>query len=306
MKRKRGRPKAKPRDEQRRERVMRYLDSAYGGNQCEAARELGVSQSLISRIVNDERPVTDQLLDLIAAQPAVNSRWVYEGEGSMFLPSTAGTLPVSSVILPGPPNTCRQLLEGDRHPVAQDRERDTRYWHRLGTNSPLVDDLTLRMMPDDKLLMETHPDHLYRLDVIDERLCAVALDYGTATRCVFAITFVVDGKVFAKLFVKAASTAVESPGRENQAKTPTSHSQFLEQLGRRRYRRPSKMKEKDEHTDVGEKSEAPKETEASRVDEASPVPTNREAGKQVVELPSVEQVVGLVIGLERSVDSVGR
>ena len=180
---KRGRPEVSSPDAGRRERVTQLIEMRYRGNQREAARSWKVSQALISKVVNGIQPVTDRLLEVVAHQPGINPRWLFDGQGDPLLPSTAGTLHVSTLILSGPPEEHRSLLSAERYAVATNLERESRYWLRLDSRSLILAYPDLLMREGDLLLVETHRDHLDRLDVVAEQLCAITI--GTLLAEVF-------------------------------------------------------------------------------------------------------------------------
>src|SRR5439155_258347 len=117
-------------------------------------------------------------LGTLARQPGVNADWVLRGEGQPLSLPPQGTLPVASGVLPGSPIEYPQFLTGQRHPIAEALDRETRYWLELQFNSPLVRDVELRLLTGDLALMETDPAWTKRLDLIEGRLCGVRVQRG--------------------------------------------------------------------------------------------------------------------------------
>src|SRR5262245_14415265 len=117
---------------QRREKIRRrvewVLNHLYAGKQRRLADALGMSQSLISRVVHGQQGAGPELLAALARLPGVNPTWVSEGTGEPLLPATKGSLPVAHAVLPGWPGRYPQLLSGQRHPTADAYERPSRYW----------------------------------------------------------------------------------------------------------------------------------------------------------------------------------
>ena len=208
-----GRPETVPPDAERRARVTQLVELSYSGSQRRAARSWGVSQALISKVINGVQPVTDRLLEVVARQPGVNPRWLFDGQGDPLLPSTAGTLPVSTLILPGSPEKHRSLLSAERYAVTTHHERESRYWLRLDSRSPILVYPGLLLREDDLLLIETHRDHLDRLDVVAEQLCAITIRQEAAFICVLAYVMVTDGTLLAEVFDHGLR-AIEAPTGE--------------------------------------------------------------------------------------------
>ncbi len=142
-------------------RVERLLKLLFADiQQREAARQLDVTQSLLSRTLSGEREPSKTLLRKLGAFPGVNVRWLLDGIGE---PLVAGgtTLPVIEQ-LPKKPGTKWEELEQEakRFWISEARFSETRYWWR-------VNEKTLRawgewrsrckFAPGDHLLLET--DH---------------------------------------------------------------------------------------------------------------------------------------------------
>ena len=173
---KRGRRKIHSSKSSKLERVLRLFELLFDGNQGRASRALGMSQPNLSRIINGVRPPTDRLIELLAQQPSVNSRWLYDGLGEPLIPVTSGTLPVTTNILPGPPIAHTNLLSGDRHPIANVLENESRYWLKLLPDNPIFHTNMFHVNPGDLLLIETARDQLDRNDIVLGQLCALSLE----------------------------------------------------------------------------------------------------------------------------------
>ena len=107
----------KPESEQQRERITHYHRVLYRENQRLMADATGFTQSYVSKILSGAQRPSSGFLDALARQPLVNRNWLLTGQGQPLLPSTAGSLPISTIPLPGPPTTHPGLLSGRRHPV---------------------------------------------------------------------------------------------------------------------------------------------------------------------------------------------
>jgi hypothetical protein len=162
----------------KRQRVRFLLDFRWAGNQRQMARDLGVAQSLVSKIVNGAQGAGKRFLATLARYPGVNPDWLVRGEGQPLLLPPKGTLPVSYSVLPGSPIDYPNLLSGERHPIAESLDRPTRYWLELPPHSPLLRDPALRLMDGDLVLIESDRAWIGRVDLVESRICAVRLQVG--------------------------------------------------------------------------------------------------------------------------------
>lgn len=161
------------------QRVAWVLDHLFGGKQRRMAAEMGMTQSLISRIVNGHQGAGPEFVEALKRLPGLNPRWVDAGEGAPLVPPTKGTLPVARGILPGEPASYPELLTGERHPVAEAFERSSRYWIRLIAGAPALSAHDLALLPGDLLLFDanarTWEGHLTEYA---GQLCGVRLSSG--------------------------------------------------------------------------------------------------------------------------------
>jgi transcriptional regulator with XRE-family HTH domain len=137
-------------------RVQWVLDHVFGGKQRRMAAALGVSQSLISRVVHGQQGAGPDLLAALAAVPGVNPAWANEGADEPLLPPTKGTLPIALGILPGWPARYPERLTGQRHPVADVLDRPSRYWVAVETGSALLRKSELALVPGDLILCDAN------------------------------------------------------------------------------------------------------------------------------------------------------
>jgi plasmid maintenance system antidote protein VapI len=157
-----------------RQRIATLLDIRWGGRQRQMARDLGVTQGLISKIVHGQQGAGARFIAALTRQLGVNAEWVLRGEGPPLSLHQRGSLAVSQVILSGSPLENSHLLSGARHPVAEELDRGTRYWLEV-QNSWLAQVDALRIRPGDLLMVETASETTMRLDFIEGRLCCVRL-----------------------------------------------------------------------------------------------------------------------------------
>lgn len=164
-----------PRPEDARDRVKYLLANLWRGNQREMARAIGVSQGLISKVVNGQQAPGPRFMTALAGHPGVDREWALSGTGQPIPFPERGSLPLAAGVLPGPPLEYPHLLGGARHPVADALNRPTRYWVALSQNSPLVREPALRLAPGDHLLLEADAAWTRRPDLTEGRLCGVRL-----------------------------------------------------------------------------------------------------------------------------------
>lgn len=138
-----------------RERFVLALEHLYEGNQTRLAHALGVTQALVNIVVREVQPPTRNLMARLGGVERVNRVWAETGEGEPFLPDVRGTLPVSDVLLPGPPADSAALMTGERVAVVPTYDRPTCYLWRLPNGHPAVAVEDWRLAPSDLLLLET-------------------------------------------------------------------------------------------------------------------------------------------------------
>ncbi len=163
-----------------RRRIAQLLQERWQGNQVRMAADMGVSQSLVSKIVRGVQGAGRQFLARLEAQPGIRAEWLLHGEGEPFVMPLAGTLPVADRVLPGPPNAHAILLTGDRHPVAMAFDSGSRYWLRLSATEPLLTVDALELRTGDHLLLETDTSWTHRADLLPGRICGLRRSSGGA------------------------------------------------------------------------------------------------------------------------------
>lgn len=140
-------------------RIQRLLTLLFSDiQQREAARQLEVTQSLLSRTLSGEREPSQTLLRKLGAFPGVNVRWLLDGIGEPLF--TGGTtLPVIDRL----PKTTKTKWgeleqEGERFWISEARFSETRYWWRV-TEKELSSwgewRSTFKFAAGDHLLLET-------------------------------------------------------------------------------------------------------------------------------------------------------
>jgi hypothetical protein len=149
-------------------RIKFILDARWRGQQREMARAVGVAQPSLSRVVNGVQEPGRRLLAKIAAHPEVSDTWLYTGQGSPFVapgqlqPSAGPALPVSTIVLPGPPEAFLRMMSGAYFPVSTFHFRLSRYWLKVAEGDPITRDDAWRVLAGDLVLLES--DSRYWLD----------------------------------------------------------------------------------------------------------------------------------------------
>lgn len=276
-----GRPKVKPDQEEQRERLSYYLRVLYRGNQRVMADAAGVTQSFVSKILSGAQQPSAGFLDTLSRQPLVNPAWLLRGEGEPLLPSTAGTLPVSDLILPGTPSAYPDLIGANRHAVATPLESSTRYFFRVPPTSDIVLRSELAIRAGDLLLIETAADVIHRLDVVLNQICALRITLRN-----------VDSYAFGRVFVDGANLCAEvydrdllSFGMEPKSKADA----FFASHRKRHTPRVDTPKE-----DLADEAITPSPTMKPAV-----APHQQILSGGIVQLRGVEDIVGIVLMLER-------
>ncbi len=194
-----------------RNRVVWVLSNVFAGGQRRMAEALGVSQSQLSRISNGQLGPSPEILAAIARLQDLNTNWVMHGQGEPRVPSTRGTLPVSAVVLPGPPATCPHLCGGTRHVVADAFAGDSRYWLLLSGLSPLIAVAEWKLAAGDHLLMEASTEWTRRLDLILGKLCGVRLRPNSPTPYELGKLEQIDSNIVLRLGTVVLGTLMVTP-----------------------------------------------------------------------------------------------
>ena len=144
------------------DRVKYLLESRWKGNQRQMAADIGLSQALISKVVNGSQGVGRRMIDRLIGVGKVDQKWLFSGYGAPFPPLIGTGLPIAQVILPGPPAESSHLLSGLRYPVAEEFERPTRYWLELSEDLLQGAPPALKLAVGDLLLVETESSWIER------------------------------------------------------------------------------------------------------------------------------------------------
>lgn len=160
------------------ERIRFLVNHRWAGRQRQMARDLGVSQALISKLVNGQQAAGKQFLLTLAKHSGVNLEWLVDGQGPPVQWPERESLPVARAVLPGPPLSVPDMLTGERHPVAEAFTRQTRYWLQVQPSTPILRVESLRLMAGDLMLIEGDPAWARQADMVVGRPCGVRLGRG--------------------------------------------------------------------------------------------------------------------------------
>jgi len=281
-------------------RVAWALHNLCAGRQRRMADLMGVPQSQISRIVSGKLGASSEILAALARLTGVNPSWATQGLGSPLLPSTKGTLPIAYGILPGTTLDYAHLLTGQRHPVAEPLDRETRYWLELQASSPLLRDNGLRLLVGDLLLMETDPAWTNRLDLIQGRLCGVRLGQGSpeptyALGMVYRDTLGIAFSAFSTTFrlIGAPLQAHAMPPPSTVSELPDPRIKVFPEGGKRR-----KIRELEREQEKAEKRKQLQEM-AAQPEVMSPQAATQEANREPDGTFTMQDAIGVAVYLVR-------
>ncbi len=156
-----------------RERVRLVLARRYDANQTRLAHALGVSHTLVNLVVRGGQPPTRNLMARLGVIEGVNPRWADTGEGEPFTSGIRGTLPVSGVLLPGPPTDHAMLLSGERFTAPSAFDRESCYFWRVPPDHPATGVADWRLRSGDLALLETAAAVTSNASVIDGKMCVL-------------------------------------------------------------------------------------------------------------------------------------
>lgn len=186
------------------ERLRWLLDEWWGGNQRRMASELGLSTSMVSKVLAGERQAGRQFFHAIIEKRPTNLNWLLTGQGEHTMEHAASAdrmLPIATCVLPGPPADSQSVLAGRFAAIEPSSYRPTRYWLDVPERSPITRSREAMVREGDLLLFETDVEWMRQffaeVDDLHSRFLAVALDteYGRQVKLVEAVADkVVTGK----------------------------------------------------------------------------------------------------------------
>ena len=155
-------------------RIDWLLKKVWQGSQTKMARDIGVSQSVISHVVVGRQEPGRKLLAAIASNSLVNSRWLITGEGeplvAQFTEPGRRALYVARTLFQGLPDDHGDCL-GDMLEVPLRLYRPSRYWFEIPVDCPLILVSSLKIAVGDLVLFE--PDQKGWPDTIKGHPCII-------------------------------------------------------------------------------------------------------------------------------------
>ncbi len=163
-------------------RIAWLLLHLFGGNLRRMAEAVGLSHSVLSKVIGGRQGAGRRTVEAIAAHPRVNPGWLLHGHGEPLLAARQDALaegwpvPVSRVILPGPPASHPELLTGASFPLAGTFYRESRYWLQVADDDPIVAEPAEKIAAGDLLLLDADAGYWEAdLRVAANRLVALRL-----------------------------------------------------------------------------------------------------------------------------------
>lgn len=162
------------------QRIDWLLRQVWGNVITEMARDLGVSVTVVSRVLAGQQPSGQMLAGF--AQRGVNLRWLLTGQGQEMVESGGGAsgtlLPVVTRLLPGKPADHPELVGHFTLPAASPYLLEAAYWLKVTSEMPVVSSATLRIATRDYLLIESAERWTRRPEAYRGRLIVVRLPEG--------------------------------------------------------------------------------------------------------------------------------
>lgn len=155
-------------------RIVELSKLVWLGNQSHMARDLGIDQAAICRVLaGDQRP-SAKFLEMLATHRDVNVAWLFRGQGKPLIedrmrPAVGLFRPLVDELLHD------RLRESDRltgisYPIAAAFMTATSYWYRVPANSPVTkSDYLIRA--GDFMLMETDADWTQKAAAVCGTFC---------------------------------------------------------------------------------------------------------------------------------------
>lgn len=177
-------------------RLNQILKKFWPEGQKSAAEDLGVAQASISRVVNDQRRPSYQLLDALLRKTGVDANWLMTGEGEEFLNAVAAQenrVPLAACLLPGLPLDHRDQLTSQTISVPSYLARDSVYAVTARSCLTVESSQLCHILPDDVLIIETDAGVWRKnIQLLNDRLCAVCFNSMNFQRIVLQFVHVGD------------------------------------------------------------------------------------------------------------------
>jgi hypothetical protein len=179
-------------------RLRWLLETRFRGNATAFAEMIGFSHTIIGKVARGQSPGR-RLLEAVARNLPVSPTWLLTGGGQPFLvaPDVGGGrpgLPVSQVVLPGPPLEHQDLLTGDWVDATPVPLGPSQYWLELVQSQPILRDKTRGFRVGDRILMETDRTRFPRKATLYDHLCVVRLADRMPSPVLAAVNYHLSGE----------------------------------------------------------------------------------------------------------------
>jgi hypothetical protein len=153
----------------------------FRGNRSAFAEAVGVSHTLINKVVNGQQPGR-KLLTAITAKLRVDPAWLLTGQGQPFRDAAAASgragIPIFRVPPPGPPLEHLELVTGGWFDMSAQVSPASQYWLQLTSEQPILRENRRGFLVSDQLLMETDRARFPRESLMHDELCVVRFPEG--------------------------------------------------------------------------------------------------------------------------------
>ena len=160
------------------QRMSWLLTHVWGNNMTRMARDLGVSQTAVSRVLGGQVP-SGKMLEFLIVTAGVNLRWLLTGQGQETLGRVGAVggafWPVVANLLPGQPSEHPELLSHLTLPAASPFVLESAYWHQVTAGMPVASDRVIGATAGDYLLLETAARWTRRPEAYLGRMVALRL-----------------------------------------------------------------------------------------------------------------------------------
>lgn len=187
-------------------RVQQVLDKKYGANQRKMAKDLGVSQAAVSRVVNGQRMPSFALLQSLVLQTGVDANWLLTGKGTPFGDAAEEPrgLPLSKHFLPQL-RQVRHELPRYAFPQLAALYRESRYIVEVQPDEPAVKIKAAKIKAGDLLVLESDPEYWSRdPGLLSQRDCVVSIPDGDAVSLALGrvVTEIVPGNALKEIQIE--------------------------------------------------------------------------------------------------------
>ena len=149
----------------------------WGGNEAQMAKDLGVSQPVLWRVVHGTQTPPGRLIENLGQDPRINPAWLLRGEGEPTGPESGQgiAIPIAKQLLPGLPQDHHDYLSPETFALSPSLYRRSRYWFEVQPGDPVLRS-RLRINARDLLLMDADRREIPSQERLYQRLCGVKMN----------------------------------------------------------------------------------------------------------------------------------